>query len=192
MDNNYDELEQYFKSLKSDDYTHEEKIILFEKYFAFNFAKERNYEIILKFDEKRRVELSEHIQTTILEKVDYSPLLHTQVEEMVNIAIDFIETKLFAIHGIRGIAYDIHDDFYEKLKNEKYQNITLPFEAYEEINKTELDMPLCKYTLLEYAVFSYKDSLKWVVDKFLESKDFPYYKLYLKHIIDMIKEFKNR
>ncbi len=51
--------------------------------------------------------------------------------------------------------------------------------------------PLCKYTLLEYAVFSHKDSLEWVVDKFLESKDFPYRKLYLKHMIDMIKEFKN-
>lgn len=164
-------------------------------YLTETIAKENNFTVIKKLDDKNKQYLKEHIQNTILDKYNYKPLEH--IQEMIDVAIDLFEDYLQAINYISDINYNINDTFYEKLKEDFFdsQDDTI-CDWEDEFEKPKEDIKLNKYTLSDFIDISFIDGIDLVVEQFEDNykntKFFDYYKQLIKDSLELHFKHKNR
>lgn len=158
-------------------------------------AKENNFIIISKLDNKLKEELKEHIKKSILEKYEYP--YNQYLEEMINIPIEWFEDDLQAINYIQSINYTINDKFYEKLKEDYFdsQDDTI-CDWEDEFEKPKEDIRLNRYTLADFIKISFIDGIDLMVEQFEDNyKNHPYLEFYrqgIKENLEIHYKYKNR
>lgn len=152
-------------------------------------AKGNDFKVIDKLDKNTKQYLREHIQNTILDKYHYQYLEH--IQEMIDEAIDWFEDDLEAISYIQSINYNINDTFYEKLKEDYFDNRDDTICDWEdEFEKPKKDIKLNKYTLTDFIDISFIDGIDLMVEQFEDTyKDFPYLEHYKETINDEIERY---
>lgn len=158
-------------------------------------AKENNFRVITKLDDKTKQYLKEHIQNSILERYKYQALEH--IQDMINEAVCFFEDDLQAINYIQSINYTINDTFYEKLKEKYFDSDDDTICDWEdEFEKPKEDIKLNLFTLSDFIDISLIDAIDLTAEQFEENYKnhmfLDYYKQNIKDNLEIHYKCKNR